>query len=338
MGRKKLTVTRPIAPRVSVLMPVFNTLRYVGDALASIQNQSFTDFELIVLDDGSTDGSTRILKEFAALEPRMRLLQQPNEGLIASRNRLLAEALGEFVAWMDSDDLSHPDRLMRQISAFEADDRLVCLGTNIMVVDPDGLPLGTEEYPQLHEAIRSQQMLGGGLRFPSTVVRRTHAMAAGGFRNPFRMGEDFDFLLRVAERGRIGNLAEFLYVYRQHLSSTCAAQGPNWSRYRDIILELASERLESGNDRLQRGEPVTLPETSSNETRKFVPIILVDWARRALNAGDRTRAFRYTLKAIWAAPFQQLAWRHLAKLILRRDKPRATNERGYAANSSANGV
>jgi glycosyltransferase involved in cell wall biosynthesis len=302
-------------------MPVFNTLRYVGDALASIQKQSFTDFELIVLDDGSTDGSTRVLKEFAAIDPRMRLLEQPNQGLIASRNRLLAEAQGEFVAWMDSDDLSHPDRLVNQVRVFDADDRLVCLGTNILVVDPDGLPLGTEEYPQFHEAIRSEQMLGGGVRFPSTIIRRTHALAAGGFRNPFRMGEDFDFLLRVAERGRIGNLPDFLYVYRQHLFNTCATLGTSWPQYRAIILELAAERQESGADKLQRGETVILPETSSRETRKFIPLILLQWARRALRAGDRARAFRYTFKAIWVAPLQQVAWRQLVKLILRRDEP-----------------
>ena len=304
-------------PLVSVLMPVFNTVAYVGDAIESIRQQSFGDFELIVLNDGSTDGSTEVLRSFAGQDARIRLIEQPNRGLIASRNRLLDEARGEFIAWMDSDDLSHGERLERQVRAFAADVNLACVGTNVRLIDPEGLPLGTEEYPQLDEQIRADQGLGTGFRFASTMQRRAAALAAGSFRG-FPLGEDLDFLLRVAEHGGLSNVPEVLYVYRQHLLSTCTALGKNWPAYRAAILGLAEERRSLGTDKLQRGEPIELPAIASGEVRNFIPLVLLDWANRAVTVGDRPRAYRYTVRAIRSAPLQEAGWRQLAKLMLRR--------------------
>src|ERR1700678_2906770 len=125
-------------PRVSVLMPVFNTARYLDDALDSIGAQSFTDIEFIVVDDGSSDGSTRMLQLFAAREPRMKLVTRGNLGLIATRNELLGAARGDLVAWMDSDDISLPQRLALQINEFDKDPNLVCLGSAAQCIDPDG--------------------------------------------------------------------------------------------------------------------------------------------------------------------------------------------------------
>jgi len=284
--------------------------------LASIRDQRFGDFELVVLNDGSTDESSGILRDFACLEPRMRLIERSNRGLIETRNQLLEEARGELIAWMDSDDLSHPDRLERQVAAFDSDVSLVCLGTNIQLVDPQGHDLGIEAYPEDDQGIRAAQMRGGGLRFASTMQRRTAAIAAGGFRHPFRMGEDLDFLLRVAEQGRLASLPDILYVYRQHLLNTCTALGLNWPEYCSVILELACERRERGSDRLQRGEEIALPQIKSGDARKLVPIVLLDWARGALGAGDRMRAIRYTLRSIRTSPLQGAGWRQLAKLLL----------------------
>lgn len=297
-------------------MPVFNTAKYLSEALNSVRNQQFDDFEFIVVNDGSTDGSSDILRTFSLLERRMRLIQRPNRGLIFSRNQLLDEARGELVAWMDSDDVSQPERFARQVAAFDADPALVCVGSNVNVVDPDGFPLGVEEYPRNDAAIRLDQLRGTGFRFPSTMQRRSIALAAGGFRQPFRIGEDLDFLLRVAERGRVANLPDLLYVYRQHLQSTCTAMGTYWPRYRSVILALAEERRESGSDRLQRGHEILLPQCNPVDAQKLVPVVLVNWARDSLAAGYRRRAFRYILSSIKMAPLQWAAWRQLIKNLL----------------------
>lgn len=305
-------------PRVSVLMPVFNSAPYLREALDSVRNQTFGDFELIVVNDGSTDSSSDILRAFAGEEPRMRLIERANRGLIDTRNQLLNEAGGELIAWMDSDDLSHPERLEWQVAAFHADPSLICVGTNIQLVDPQGRSLGFEEFPEQDGAIRREQERGAGLRFASTMQRRSAALEIGGFRHPFRMGEDLDFLLRVAERGRLANIPQLLYVYRQHLSNTCSALGFNWPEYSSIILGLAKERRDLGTDRLQRGEAIDLPSIRAGDPRRLMPIVLLDWARGAKSAGDRVRALKYTLTSIAVAPLRREGWRQLGKFLLLR--------------------
>jgi glycosyltransferase involved in cell wall biosynthesis len=297
-------------------MPVFNTAQYLREALSSVRSQQFDDFELVVVNDGSTDESSEILRAFSQREPRMRLIERPNQGLIYTRNQLLQEARGDLVAWMDSDDVSHPERYMRQVAAFDADPELVCLGTNVQVVDPDGMPLGVEEFPHDDAGIRLEQSRGTGFRFPSTMQRRSAAIAAGGFRHPFRIGEDLDFLLRVAEQGRVANLPDFLYVYRQHLLNTCTTMGTYWPEYRSAILKLADERRECGSDSLQRGHEILLPQFNPVDARKLIPVVLVNWAREALAVGDRARACRYILRSIKISPLRHQAWRQLIKTLL----------------------
>lgn len=302
--------------RVSVLMPVYNSEQYLTAALASVRAQKFDNFELIVVDDGSTDGSADILARHAAHEPRMRLITRSNRGLIATRNELLELASGELIAWMDSDDVSHPERLERQVAAFDSNPELVCLGTNTLLIDPEGNSLGLETFPQDHESITASQLTGGGMRFPSTMQRRMIACSVGGFREPFRLGEDLDYLLRVGERGRLGNLPCTLYFYRQHLNSTCAGLGSQWPSYLDIILSLARERREGLNDRLSRGEQIEVPRIKKEEVTRHNSQMLLGWANDANASGHRVRALRYTLDALIVSPTSQATWRSLLKQIV----------------------
>lgn len=301
-------------PRVSVLMPVFNTEHYLPEALSSLGSQTFTDFELLAIDDGSTDGSTSILRNFARSERRMRVVSRPNSGLVATRNELLAEAKGELIAWMDSDDISRPNRLERLVAALDANPTLICVGSDVEVIDPQGRSLGLERYPSDHTAIREQQAQGTGFRFASTMQRRSSAMAIGGFRSDFPIGEDLDFLLRLAESGAVSNVNEVLYEYRQHLQNTCTLQAQNWPLYRDLILELAAERRKSGTDRIQNGEVVTVK--SANVPANMIPFVLLKWAKGALRSKDRRRATRYAVMALRADPLNLAIWRSAVRLVL----------------------
>jgi len=243
-------------PRVSVLMAVYNTVRYLPDALRSISSQSFTDFELLVIDDGSNDGSSEWLRSYRALEPRMKLVSRENRGLVPTRNELLHAAQGELVAWMDSDDIAAPGRLAAQVQRFDADSELVCLGCSVQCIDPDGNCLSIDRFPLSHAEIVVEQQKGGAIKFPTTMMRREVALAVGGFRGSFKIGEDFDLLLRMSEVGKMENLADTLYSYRQHLASACATLALSWPAYRDEILSLARERREvlAAAEQLDDGE------------------------------------------------------------------------------------
>lgn len=303
-------------PRVSVLMAVFNTASYLQEALVSISRQTFADFELVVVDDGSKDGSTQILQAFAATEPRMRLIVRENRGLIATRNELLQAAKGELIAWMDSDDYSSVDRLALQVARFDAEPDLVCLGGFAQCIDPNGEFLNIELYPLKHQDILVEQQKGGAMRFPTTIMRRDAALRTGGFREPFRIGEDFDLLLRMSEAGRMANLPDTIYFYRQHLSSVCATLGPQWSEYRDQILALARERKDKGSDKLQRGEIVTISRTPPANISHLESRIYVRWSKAAKENSNMALARRYAVAALRKHPQNLTAWKNLIKTYL----------------------
>jgi glycosyltransferase involved in cell wall biosynthesis len=308
---------RSLVPRVSVLMPVFNTARYLPQALRSLGAQSFRDFEVVIVDDGSSDASLALLAAYAAAEPRARVIARPNRGLIACRNELLSNARGELVAWMDSDDVSLPERLALQVAAFDADPALSGLGGVAQCIDPDGHALNVERYPLAHRAIRAAQREGGGMRFPTTMMRRAEALAVGGFREPFRIGEDLDFVLRLGERGKLANLPDTLYLYRQHLHSVCVALGPRWSVFRDEILALAREREAGCSDRLQRGERLEIDAPSAAPDARLEAHTYIRWSQAALDNGNRPLALRYAIAALRACPSTRAPWKALARSLLR---------------------
>lgn len=308
--------TNTSIPRVSVLMAVFNTEAYLREALESVRNQTFTDFELVVVDDGSTDGSDDVLRAFALDEPRMRLITRGNKGLIATRNELLRAAHGNLIAWMDSDDISTPDRLALQVARFDQERELVCLGGVAQCIDPAGEHLNVEQYPLAHTEILMEQQRGGAMRFPTTMMRRDAALRTGGFREPFRIGEDFDLLLRMSEAGRMANLPNTIYFYRQHLSSVCATLGPQWLEYRDQILALAQERKDMGSDKLQRGETVTISRTPPANINHLESRIYVRWSKAAKSNKNMALARRYALAAIRKHPQDRSAWKNLIKMYL----------------------
>lgn len=294
-------------------MAVFNTASYLEAALNSIKQQTYTDFEFVVVDDGSVDGSVDLLQAFAGTEPRTRLTLRKNRGLIATRNELLQSARGDLIAWMDSDDVSLPHRLDVQVREFEIDPELICLGGAAQCVDPEGNELNIERYPRLHSEILAGQQAGGAMRFPTTMMRRDAALKVGGFREPFRIGEDLDLFLRMSEIGKMSNLSEVIYLYRQHLTSSFFKLSSEWLQYRAQILELAKERRERGSDRLQRGEPVTITTTNLFSSEWIVGSTYANWAKYALQNGNPSLALKYAKAAVFAKPTNLKFWRLLIR-------------------------
>ena len=306
-----------MTPRVSVLMPVFNTARYVGRALSSIGTQSFEDIEFIVIDDGSNDGSSMVLERYAAQDSRVRLISRGNRGLIATRNELLQAARGDLIAWMDSDDESLPNRLALQVAAFDKDPHLVCLGSAAQCIDPDGNFLNVELYPLTHQQILTDQLNGGAMRFPTTMMRREFALRVGAFREPFKMGEDFDLLLRLSEVGKMENLPDTLYLYRQHVSSVCATLGSLWPNYRDQILELARQRQQNGRDLLQDGGSLSIPIPDHMDPKQQEWRAYLSWAGHTLAKDNFQLSWKYARAAIVRRPLSPPAWKLTLRILLR---------------------
>lgn len=201
---------------VSVVLPVHNAARYIGAAVDSILSQTFRDFELILLDDGSTDGSGGILADRAGRDPRVRVLRQENRGLIATLNRGCAEAAGRYVARMDADDVSFPDRLERQVAFLETHPGVAAVGGAVQYMDDRGPLKMIQRHPADPEAIREGLLRASCLAHPTVVMRRDAVVAAGGYRPAFLHAEDYDLWLRLAEREDLANLPAPVLYQRLH--------------------------------------------------------------------------------------------------------------------------
>ncbi|KAF0178709.1 MAG: glycosyl transferase family protein [Limisphaerales bacterium] len=194
------------APRVSVLLPAFNALATLPRAVASLREQTFADWELLVVDDGSTDGTAEWLLAQAAQEPRLKVISQPHAGIVAALNRGLAEARGEFIARMDADDESFPDRLAEQIAFLDAQPDI---GVVSSLVEFAGDRAASQGYA-LHvdwlnsvvepEQISLNRFVESPFAHPSVMFRRELVARHGGYRDG-DFPEDYELWLRWLEAG-----------------------------------------------------------------------------------------------------------------------------------------
>src|ERR1035437_8612478 len=147
-------------PTLSVCMPVYNAQAYVRQATESILNQSFADFEFIIIHDGSTDDSRKILEELARRDSRIRLVSRPNTGYTKALNEALGLARAPYLARMDADDISMPDSFEKQLAYLQAHPDCVLVGSRILTIDPFGSPLYEPRHKLVHEAIEAELLAG----------------------------------------------------------------------------------------------------------------------------------------------------------------------------------
>jgi glycosyltransferase involved in cell wall biosynthesis len=248
-------------PRVSVILPVFNAERFLAEALQSVRAQTFRDFELIVIDDGSSDRSFAIAETFVREEPRAVVVRQENRGLVAALNRGLAMARGELIARFDQDDVCLPQRLERQVAYLDAHPEVAVVGCNVTFIDEAGRVLRDFDFPLTPQAAAAQLATGSPLAHPTVVMRRAVIEAVGGYRPAFEHAEDYDLWLRVAERAQLANVGERLLLYRQHgdnMTRRYAAQQMLAGRFARLSAE--ARRAGRPDPFATRTEPVSIAD------------------------------------------------------------------------------
>ena len=206
------------SPAISVVLPVYNAEAYVREAVESILAQSFTNFELIVIDDGSTDGSGAILRDLAARDTRIVLLERPNDGLISALNEGIERARADLIARMDADDVAMPERFALQHDRMVHEPELAVLGSLTRLIDEAGNVTELGGYSLTPERIaRYLRERGCPVAHPTVMMRRNAVLEAGGYRKPFTYAQDYDLWLRISDLGyRIANLPQPLLNYRIH--------------------------------------------------------------------------------------------------------------------------
>jgi glycosyltransferase involved in cell wall biosynthesis len=233
-------------------MPVYNGESYLRMAVRSLLRQTLRQIEIIIVNDGSTDGTEQILDELAT-DARVRPLQLPRVGIPRARNTGIALARAQYIAVHDADDLSLPDRLAKQYAFLEQSPDVAAVGSFAIAVDETGqftwrivgIPTGSA---QIGETLSMHNCLIHG-----TLMMRTSAVeAVGKYREAFAFAHDYDLYLRLAEHFQLTTIPEVLYLYRSHAESVSSTHKNAQRAFARIARELAKERRQTGSDLLER--------------------------------------------------------------------------------------
>lgn len=211
-GADRVAIARAlVGPRVSVVLPVHNGAAYLEEALHSIRNQTFADFELICVDDGSTDETPEILLRHAAADRRIRIItNRPNKGLPGALNTGFAAARGSLHCWTSDDNIARPQMLERLVEALDADPDAAIAHANYSVIDATGAVTGFQKVGPASEILFGNR-IGAAFLYRAEVTR-----TLGGYDEGLFGVEDYDFWLRAARAFRFVTLDEDLYLYRRH--------------------------------------------------------------------------------------------------------------------------
>jgi glycosyltransferase involved in cell wall biosynthesis len=289
--------------KVSVLMPVYNAAPYLVASVASIIEQDFRDWELICVNDGSRDGSLQILERFAKIDPRVRVIDQPNRGIVSALQCAIAESSGELLARMDADDISVSSRFGKQVDYLQKHPDVVVVGGAALEIDADGDPLRITRHPndsqQLVHRLLTRQ---SALIHPSVMMRRDAVLKAGGYRPKYQWIEDHDLWLRLSKLGKLANIDSVLLGYRQHATSVC------WQRsntQRELMNELLQEAYAERN--LPCPDEVLMDSVKARSQGGPGK-----WTRMALRGGHTQTAKKH-LKALWRSDD---SWRYKCRMTL----------------------
>lgn len=258
-------------PQITVLMSCYNAERWLDEAINSVLNQTFDDFEFILIDDGSRDNTLEIIKKYAVADSRIRIIEKENSGLPDSLNMGIAKAHGKWIARIDADDISEPERLEKQYTLAKSDPSLVLIGSNLREIDEEGT-LGREyRYPTSHRDLK-KNLLGNRKFFAhSSAFYKTEAVrSVGGYRPRIKISDDYDLWLRLLTLGRLASVDEPLIRLRIHEEQSSNEDGGR-RQIADGRIALISYWLRQ----FECSDPVIAEDTEYSYFRK--------WAEKKLN-------------------------------------------------------
>ena len=252
-------------PRISIVMPVFNGEKFLQRAIDSMLGQTLRHFELIIVNDGSTDRSQLVIAEAARSDRRIRYIEQRRQGVATALNNGLVLAQGEFIARMDADDIADIERLRKQLAYLVENPRIVALGSWARVIDERGTQIG-ELRPEWEASVLGTRLAKQNpFIHSSMMIRADLVRRLGGYRSVLEGAEDYDLWLRMSEYGQLANLPKFLMSYRRHSASISAIAVHNQLLMARLARISAADRRSSRSDLVENlVRPISL-ETLRNQ-------------------------------------------------------------------------
>lgn len=321
-------------PRVSVVMSVHNDAARVEVAVRSILAQTFQDLELIVIDDGSSDGSADVLDQLAAGDARLHVIHQQNAGLTRALIRGCALARGEYIARQDSDDWSHPQRIAEQVALLDADPGMGFASCPVRYIGPGdeflcevGRPTDSVVASQGLRERREGPPAHGSVMFRKAVYEQ-----AGGYRPAFYFAQDSDLWLRMIERARIGYLEAARYCHRKEPASTSGGARAAQKRFGELGHLCRQARLAGQPEApfldeaeaLARQVKAGIAQTPAGQRRALADANYLIGAMLTANRDARARG--YLWQAIRLCPWRAKPWLRLAHSLLTGRSAIATNQ------------
>ncbi|SFL47026.1 Glycosyl transferase family 2 [Desulfomicrobium norvegicum] len=318
-------------PKVSVLMPVYNGEKYIAQAINSVLTQSFRDFELLVFDDGSTDKSAEIIASYR--DRRVRYLAHPiNLGLSEARNRAIEASSGEYLAWLDSDDVSLSQRLLRQVALLDGQANLGLCGTWVRT-----LGLRQEQvwkYPVDPVFVRGRMLFDNPIATSAVMLRRSCLAAANlRFNTNFTLAEDYELWERISRKYEVCNISEVHTLYRIHANQITTIKSNHqlaavWAIQTRLLQQLQVEPT-AAEKALHLDIGVGWHFLADKERLEFTEAWLVKLAA----ANDSLQVFpkdgfrcvlaeRWLLANFAALRSEQTSWRRYGKSLLSNWEPR----------------
>ncbi len=317
-------------PLLSVILPVFNTGRYVANAINSILGQTFRDFELLIVEDGSIDNSLAVIKSFN--DPRIKVYErQKNGGKVNACNQVVFDCAGKYLTIHDSDDISDPRRFEKQLEFLEDHPEFGMCGTQFYEMNQKGQRMRAIALETDPRKLRNLIAVDSQFHGPTMIFRRDILDEIGGLYRDFRNKEDVDLSMRIAEKYPVANLNEYLYYYRL-VPQGLSKMNFDFLRFEGlkVLQALAEQRRVSGQDCLMRGDHQAYERILTTIGKPYVedPSLLY---RKGISLsvyfGFWRNAFHYAFRAILANPAKWINYRELfyvvklsiTRVLLRKD-------------------
>lgn len=294
-------------PTVSVILPAYNAERYIESAVGSILAQTYRDFEFVIVNDGSTDGTESSLRRLAADDPRINLISRANTGYVPALIEAVNASRGEYLARMDADDWARPDRFAKQVAFLNEHPDVVVVGSSYELMDDRGRRLHVQRQPSDDPTLQQQCMNGTTpICHPTALFRRRSYDAVGGYDPASVPAEDIDLWLRLGEIGKLACLPDVLLRYRLHAGSVSETkQHKQVDSIRAAVAAAAARRgvNHSFKDDLNWREP-------AGAAGRLKQTLKYGWW--AFNSGERSTALAYGGRAVRQAPVSLRAWKLFA--------------------------
>ncbi len=286
------------APVISVVMSVYNGQKYLRESIDSILEQTYKNFEFIIINDGSEDNSLDILLEYEARDPRITIVNQNNIGLTRSLNRGIKLAASEYIARQDADDISLPTRLEKQLNFMENHPEVAVVGCLGDFFNVDGVLRAVRDPKHSREGMKRHLASKNLFMHGSAMMRKSCLAKVGFYREFFRHSQDYDLWLRLSQYFDIDVLPENLYQYRVTLEAISVARWPIQKQYADIARKLHAERLATGKDSYDtfvRSYPEGLPVRDDISGKYEYHLFLA----REFVCGNKLKDARSELRKLW---------------------------------------